>query len=163
MKQFRKKPVVIEAFQLTYEVAKGESPVPEWAVEASKKGILKISVTDKIHGSQFAEVETLEGKMIANANDWIIQGINKEIYPCKPEIFEKIYDVVVETTFLERLILEEKELSEKIVGLNKGLQSDGFAEKVGEYQFELLSLQHSTMIAYRRVLNMRIKDLNQKQ
>ncbi len=65
----------------------------------------------------------------------------------------------VETTFLERLINEEKELGEKIAGLNKGLSSDGFAKKVGDYQFELLSLQHSTMIAYRRILNMRIKDL----
>ncbi len=64
-----------------------------------------------------------------------------------------------ETTFLERLYLEEEELGKKIVGLNKGLQSDGFAEKVGEYQFELLSLQHSTMVAYRRILLMRIKDL----
>jgi hypothetical protein len=61
--------------------------------------------------------------------------------------------------FLERLINEEKELGEKIVGLNKGLQSDGFAQKVGDYQFELLNLQHGAMITYRRVLIMRIKDL----
>jgi len=54
---------------------------------------------------------------------------------------------------------EEKELGEKIVGLNKGLQSDGFAQKVGDYQFELLNLQHGAMITYRRVLIMRIKDL----
>lgn len=65
-----------------------------------------------------------------------------------------------ENAFLERLINEEKELGEKIVALNKGLQSDGFAEKVGDYQFELLNLQHGAMITYRRVLNMRIKDLN---
>ena len=65
----------------------------------------------------------------------------------------------VETTFLERLINEEKELGEKITGLNKGLNSDGFAEKVGKYQFELLSLQHGSMITYRCVLIMRIKDL----
>ncbi len=64
--------------------------------------------------------------------------------------------------FLERLINEEKELGEKIVGLNKGLQSDGFSQKVGDYQFELLNLQHSTMIAYRQVLIMRIKDLCDK-
>lgn len=61
--------------------------------------------------------------------------------------------------FLERLINEEKELGEKIVGLNKGLQSDGFAQKVGDYQFELLNLQHGAMITYRRILIMRIKDL----
>jgi hypothetical protein len=64
--------------------------------------------------------------------------------------------------FLERLINEEKELGEKIVGLNKGLHSDGFAEKVGDYQFELLNLQHGAMLTYRRVLIMRIKDLTSK-
>jgi hypothetical protein len=64
-----------------------------------------------------------------------------------------------EFTFLERLILEEEQLGEKITGLNKGLNSDGFAAKVGDYQFELLSLQHGVMISYKRILNMRIKDL----
>jgi len=64
--------------------------------------------------------------------------------------------------FLERLVNEEMELGKKIVGLNKGLQSDGFAEKVGNYQFELLNLQHGAMITYRRILNMRIKDLTPK-
>jgi hypothetical protein len=66
------------------------------------------------------------------------------------------------TTFLERLILEEEELGKKIIGLNNGLYSDGFAEKVGEYQFNLLSLQHSAMISYRQILTMRIKDLKSK-
>ena len=159
MAQFRKKPVVIEAFQLTYEAATSKSPIPRWAVDAEKEGKLKVSVTEKIYNSQFAEIKTLEGVMTANANDWIIKGVQDEIYPCKKDIFEQTYDSA-ETTFMERLILEEKELGDKIVGLSKGLQSDGFAEKVGEYQFELLSLQHSTMVAYRRVLLMRIKDLS---
>jgi hypothetical protein len=64
--------------------------------------------------------------------------------------------------FLERLINEEKELGEKIVSLNKELYSDGFAEKVGDYQFELLNLQHGVMLTYRRVLIIRIKDLTSK-
>lgn len=66
-------------------------------------------------------------------------------------------------TFLERLIQEEKELGIKIEGLIKAIESDRFVEKVGEYQFELLSLQHTCMLSYRRVLNMRIKDLKTKQ
>lgn len=68
----------------------------------------------------------------------------------------------METTFLERLILEEKELGIKIEGLIKAIESDRFVEKVGEYQFELLTLQHTCMLSYRRVLNMRIKDLKTK-
>jgi hypothetical protein len=64
--------------------------------------------------------------------------------------------------FLKRLINEEKELGEKIAGLNKALYSDGFAQKVGDYQFELLNLQHGAMITYRRVLIMRINDLKKE-
>jgi hypothetical protein len=64
--------------------------------------------------------------------------------------------------FLERLVNEEKELGEKVVALTKALHSDGFSRKVGDYQFSLLSLQHSTMIAYRQVLIMRIADLKAK-
>jgi hypothetical protein len=75
------------------------------------------------------------------------------------DVFEKGNTLIKETTFLERLILEEKELGEKIGGLNNAFNSYGFAEKVGEYQFDLLSMQHSAMLSYRKVLIMRIKDL----
>jgi hypothetical protein len=60
---------------------------------------------------------------------------------------------------LYRLINEEVALGEKIVALNVVLFSDGFSEKVGYYQFDLLSLQHGAMITYRRILIMRINDL----
>lgn len=70
-------------------------------------------------------------------------------------------DALAKQDALERLINEEKELGEKIVGLNKGLQSD--AQKVGDYQFELLFLQHGAMITYRRILIMRINDLTSKK
>jgi hypothetical protein len=76
------------------------------------------------------------------------------------DVFERYYNSV--DTFLERLVLEEKEIGEKIVALNNGLMSNGFSEKVGMTQFELLALQHSTMMSYRRVLIMRINDLKSK-
>jgi len=68
-----------------------------------------------------------------------------------------------EDAFLERLVKENEELGEKIVALNKALQSDGFAVKVGLFQFELLHLQHSAMLTYQRVLIMRINDLKNAQ
>ena len=37
---------------------------------------------------------TLEGRMHANYNDYLIKGINGEIYPCKPNIFERTYERV---------------------------------------------------------------------
>ncbi|EJX17487.1 hypothetical protein SOJ_17760 [Staphylococcus sp. OJ82] len=39
-------------------------------------------------------VNTLEGDMLVNAGDYIIKGINGEVYPCKPDIFHKTYEVV---------------------------------------------------------------------
>jgi hypothetical protein len=75
---------------------------------------------------------------------------------------EELRLLVKNNAFLERLINEEKELGEKIVQLNSGLNSEGFAQRVGDYQFELLNLQHSSMITYRRILIMRIKDLKSK-
>lgn len=68
-----------------------------------------------------------------------------------------------EKTDLERLIIEEQELGEKIISLSKALNTDYFSEKVGFFQFELLGVQHSTMLAYRRILIMRISDLKAKQ
>jgi uncharacterized protein (UPF0335 family) len=67
-----------------------------------------------------------------------------------------------ENTFLERLKEEKNELQIKLVALSNALQMNGFAAKVGDTQFELLSLQQSTMAAYNRILNMRIQDLESK-
>lgn len=43
------------------------------------------------------KINTLEGVMTAVEGDWIIQGVNGEIYPCKPDIFEKTYEKVEDT------------------------------------------------------------------
>ena len=40
------------------------------------------------------DIKTLEGVMHANIGDFIITGVNGEIYPCKPDIFEKTYEKV---------------------------------------------------------------------
>lgn len=39
-------------------------------------------------------VDTLEGKMKASPGDYIIKGVQGELYPCKPDIFEKTYDKI---------------------------------------------------------------------
>jgi len=38
----------------------------------------------------------LEGTMNASLGDFIIKGVNGEFYPCKPDIFEKTYEFVIE-------------------------------------------------------------------
>ena len=42
----------------------------------------------------FPGIRTLEGVMEISDNDYIIKGIDGEFYPCKPEIFEKTYEVI---------------------------------------------------------------------
>lgn len=39
-------------------------------------------------------IDTLEGGHIVCPGDWIITGVHGEYYPCKPDIFEKTYEVV---------------------------------------------------------------------
>lgn len=40
------------------------------------------------------KVNTLEGQIRAANGDWIIKGLNGEFYPCKPDIFEKSYEII---------------------------------------------------------------------
>jgi len=90
MPKFRKKPVVIEAFQFGMQ---DKSDLPIWAKEAIQEGYIK--PFSQYGGSiRWAEIETLEGTMRAEIGDYIIRGIKDEIYPCKPDIFEATYEPV---------------------------------------------------------------------
>lgn len=42
-------------------------------------------------------IGTLEGPHLVSWGDWIIRGVNGELYQCKPDIFEATYEPVVET------------------------------------------------------------------
>ena len=91
--KFRKKPVVIEAFKWTCDQHHTEEP--GWIIEALKDGtvvIPNLSWSIETYGGFVMEINTLEGVMIANQGDYIIQGINGEIYPIKEEIFEMTYE-----------------------------------------------------------------------
>ena len=39
-------------------------------------------------------IPTLEGHHLASWNDWVIKGLKGEFYPCKPDIFEKSYEII---------------------------------------------------------------------
>ena len=92
--KFRKKPVVIEAYQWKESDAlnlRGKG-WPNWLVAATRcaeDGADQI-VTQSFDG--YATIKTLEGEMRADIGDWIIRGINGELYPCKPDIFAATYE-----------------------------------------------------------------------
>lgn len=84
---YKKKPVVIEAFQLPGLDDENVQPFLDWAV----------SVGCPVVGSErdgCLAINTLEGVMIAEPNDWIIKGVKGEFYPCKPDIFAVTYERV---------------------------------------------------------------------
>lgn len=89
--KYRKKPVVIEAIQWNgvnlEEVTRfvGNSlnyRICDTAWEVGK-GVPHV----------FMEISTLEGNMQVTKGDYIIKGVNGEFYPCKPDIFEKTYEL----------------------------------------------------------------------
>jgi hypothetical protein len=80
---YRKKPVVIEAVQITESTFTADHPNPEHVT-----GVIYDPIKRQV------EIPTLEGTMIGNMGDWIITGVNGEKYPCKPDIFAKTYDKV---------------------------------------------------------------------
>ena len=55
-----------------------------------------ISTTEQGHVALVPMIKTPEGDIKANVGDYIIKGVNGEFYPCKPEIFEKSYDIIEE-------------------------------------------------------------------
>lgn len=91
--KFRKKPVVIEAYQWKENDAlnlRGNG-WPQWLIDAtrSNEGEDQI-VSQSFEG--YATIKTLEGEMRADIGDWIIRGIKGELYPCKPDIFAATYE-----------------------------------------------------------------------
>lgn len=80
MPKFRKRPVIIEARQLSFE------NVAELAVWCG----------GDVAGKTI-DIHTLEGTHKACQGDWIIRGVEGEFYPCKPHIFEQTYEAVAET------------------------------------------------------------------
>lgn len=94
--KYRKKPIVIEAFKYEGDLmnSDGSYCVPDWAVKAYDSGILFVDAINGEEPPYDLFINTLEGRMLVNVGDYVIQGINGELYPCKPDIFEKTYDIV---------------------------------------------------------------------
>ncbi len=83
--KYRKKPVVIEAVKL--EDLEIYTLVSIQKLFGLGKDIFEFKEDGLV-------IKTLEGNMKASIGDWIIKGVQGEFYPCKPDIFEKTYELV---------------------------------------------------------------------
>lgn len=112
--KYRKKPVEIEAIQWT-----GDN-YDEICKFVGKPLAFSAMPRDNSHPRM--EIDTLEGKMTATVNDYIIKGVKGEFYPCKPDIFLQTYE-------------EVKEGAD--VGVISGYQAYGYVTWCHDETFEL--------------------------
>ena len=95
--RYKKKPIIIEAFQMTLERRTDNRDWPEWLNRAwnEDRGV-QGSVYPTIEGTGDGTISigTLEGEHLVSFGDWIMRGVKGELYPCKPDIFEATYDSV---------------------------------------------------------------------
>jgi hypothetical protein len=90
MQKFTKKPVTVEAFQITKEMILNDS----FPVEGVIKLAFKNSHPERKELYDYRYyIETLEGDMNVQVGDWVIKGVEGEYYPCKPDIFEQTYEL----------------------------------------------------------------------
>lgn len=98
--QFRKRPVEVEAYQITPATRADNSGWPGWlhaAWQAERHEPSSVSPVDypNSDGTDHLVIHTLEGMMLVAWGDWIVRGVDGELYPCKDSIFRKTYDPVV--------------------------------------------------------------------
>lgn len=95
MGKYRNSPVEIEAFRM------GIDPRPDWFQDKVNANeivtMLDDDAVDK-DGNPFefhrtrCHIVTLKGVMKGDYGDYIIKDVRGEVYPCKPDIFEKTYE-----------------------------------------------------------------------
>ena len=80
--KYKKRPVVIEAVRWTGK---------------NLAELRKMDGFEEVHlcFNGKLSILTLEGIVDASVGDYIIRGVNGEFYPCKPDIFAKTYEPVV--------------------------------------------------------------------
>lgn len=99
MAKYRKKPVVIEAKRWDGSV-ESATEIINWAL--SNGGTIRYHKAQEAYEGEdgkacsaypaYLSIDTLEGTMEASIGDVVIEGVSKEYYPCKPDIFDKTYD-----------------------------------------------------------------------
>jgi len=91
MPKFRKKPVVVEAVQLTPDTL---NEVFKFTDAGSLKDGKPAIVANPVTGEAGLIIPTPEGPLKAREGDWVIKGVKGELYPCSPDIFEQTYTPV---------------------------------------------------------------------
>ena len=97
MTKFRKKPIVIDAEQwFPGNIIKGVVAAQDLPNDKIERICIDCGFDALFDLPNYGWIQTLEGGYIVQAGDWIITGVAGEVYPCKPDVFEATYELVVE-------------------------------------------------------------------
>ena len=95
MTKYRTKPVLIEAFIMGFD------DYPVWFTEQVNKNNITLpnkgdpkQLTYHSCSLKYCTIKTIDGEMKGDYGDYIIKGIQGEVYPCKPDIFEQTYELI---------------------------------------------------------------------
>lgn len=94
IKKYKTKPCEIEAVQ--YD-GSNQKEIMDFVGESLIYYSLNLDIPwndDKSY--VYMAVMTLEGRMRISKGDYIIKGLRGEFYPCKPDVFEKKYELIEE-------------------------------------------------------------------
>lgn len=83
MQKYRKKPVIITAWK-----------TPDYYEDPTDELVELVSSQGWEYDTGGITIPTLEGDQLCSPGDYIIQGVQGEYYPCKPDIFETTYEPV---------------------------------------------------------------------
>lgn len=88
MAKYRKKVVILEAERFTGS-STSAAEIENWM----NTGVFKQSGLST-RDIRNLDIPTLEGVITASPGDMIIKGVKGEFYPCKPDIFADLYELV---------------------------------------------------------------------
>ena len=101
MPKYTKRPVTIEAFQLTLEARRKAETWPDWLQTAFRlpfgdEGAVRATRESSPARRNDLEIVTKEGLVRARIDDWIIRKPDGTVWPVPPDIFEAAYERIVD-------------------------------------------------------------------
>ena len=92
-----RKTATVEAHQITQHNLQDIANWPQWLTEAWEIGFDDARHDEPgafyLNGDGKMTVRTLEGPLQLDIDDYIIRGLQGELYPCKRDIFEATYEL----------------------------------------------------------------------
>lgn len=90
-----KKAVQIEAYQYLgpdeFIQAFNERTMPDWLSKAVADNL--VGAGAGASGDKLLIVSDSHGQIVANPTDWIMYGVEHELYPCKDSVFQATYSI----------------------------------------------------------------------